>query len=280
MHAQAQGFDSGDERLVVTAVTLPAILQSLFLDERQSFAQRVEHGCGGGVVILMVAIVAFEQPQIEIERRHRSGAFSQAFPGARRNRKRRKTRRAAQSFLSATVGDVDASLIHQHRHAAQRCDTIRDGQRAGFVRRFANRLALLVSAGGCLGLHIGDHAGLHAADEIARLLAVEHLAPGLLEPRDVGAVTARDFGNAIGEVAVGAYREGLARLGEVGHRRFHAGRAGSGDGDIEFVPRGEHVAEQLAHVFRDLEEIGIQVSHNGLPHGLVNAGRDHAGTRP
>ena len=46
-------------------------------------------------------------------------------------------------LLCSCVGCVNAVLVHQHRHAAQRCDAIGDRQCAGFLCGFANRLGLI-----------------------------------------------------------------------------------------------------------------------------------------
>src|ERR1035438_5346298 len=62
------------------------------------------------------------------------------------------------------------------------------------------------------------------------------------------------------------------------HRRFHARGAGAGDGDVELVLGGKSVAEQGADLVDHLEEERVEMADHRLPHGLVDAGRDHAGS--
>ena len=184
------------------------------------------------------------------------------------------------SLLGATVGDVDAVFVHQHGHAAQRGHAIGNGERVDFVGRFANGLRLVVESGGSLGLYEGDHAGMFAADELAGLLRVKGLAPGLGEADHFAAVAAGHFADAVAEETVGEESELFAGLDEVGHGGFHAGAAGAGDGDVELVLGGKGVAEQGADLFDYLEEERVEMADHGLRHGLVvHAGRDHAGSR-
>ncbi len=197
---------------------------------------------------------------------------------ARRHRHGRESRRAAQALLRATVGDVDAVLVHQHGHAAQRRDAIGDHQRAGLVRRFADGLGLVEHAGGRLGLHEGHHVRLFAADEVAGLLRVVRLAPGLGEAHYFGALAASHFADAVAEEAVGEQRELPAGLGEIGDGGFHSGAAGPGDRQVELVLRGENVAEQRADLAGNFKEERIEVAHHILRHGLVHARRHHAGS--
>ena len=145
--------------------------------------------------------------------------------------------------------------------------------------RFANRLPLVIQSGGSLGLYEGDHAGMFATDELAGLLRVKGLAPGLGEADDLATVAAGHFTDAVGEETVGEESELIAGLDEVGHGALHAGAAGAGDRDVELVPGGEGVAEQGAYLLDYLEEERVEMADHGLRHGLVYAGGDHAGSR-
>src|ERR1017187_9401666 len=119
---------------------------------------------------------------------------------------------------------------------------------------------------------------LYSPVEVAGLLRVKGLAPWLGQADHLRAVAARHFANAVAEETVGKERELFARLDEVGHRRFHAGGAGAGDGDVELVLDGKSVAEQGADLVDHLEEERVEMADHRLPHGLVDAGRDHAGS--
>src|ERR1035437_1872223 len=59
-HAQAHGFDAGDEGLVVAAVALPTRFQTFLGDHGETFAQGVEHGGGRRVVILVAGVKSVE----------------------------------------------------------------------------------------------------------------------------------------------------------------------------------------------------------------------------
>src|ERR1035437_3796014 len=278
-HAQAHGLDAGDEGLVVLAVALPTRFQTFLGDHGEAFAQGVEHGGGCRVVILTPGVERVEKLQVEIEGLDRRLARLEALQGARRDGDRRQAGRAAEPFLGATVGEVDAVFVDHHRHAAQRGHAIGNGQRVDFVGRFADRLRLVVESGGSLGLYEGDHARAFAADEVAGLLRVKGLAPGLGEADDFAAVAAGHFADAVTEETVGEESERFAGLDEVGHGGFHAGAAGARDGDVALVLGGIGVAEQAAYLFDYLEEERVEMADHGLRHGLVDAGRDHAGSR-
>ena len=187
--------------------------------------------------------------------------------------------RAAEPFLGTTVRDVDAGFVHEDGHAAERGDAIGNGEGVHFVGGFANGLRLVVESGGSFGLDEGDDAGAFATDEVASFLRVKGLAPGLGQADDVAAVTAGHVADAVAEEAVGEEREFFAGLDEVGNGGFHAGAAGAGEGDVELILGGKGVAEESADLFDYLEEERVEVADHRLRHGLVHAGRDHAGSR-
>ena len=141
VHAEAHGLDAGDEGFVVGAVAMPTRFETFLGDDGETFAQGVEHGGGCRVVIFVAGIETVEKLQVEIEGLHRSLARFEAVEGARRDGDRRQTGRAAEPFLRATVGDVDADFVDQHRHAAQRGHAIGNGERiqCGRLRRPAWR---------------------------------------------------------------------------------------------------------------------------------------------
>ena len=118
-----------------------------------------------------------------------------------------------------------------------------------------------------------------AADELARLLRVEGLAPGLREADDFRALAARHLADAVAEEAVGEEREFAAGLGEVGDGGFHAGAAGAGERHVELVLRRERISEQRADFIRDLEEERVEMADHRLRHGLVDARRHHDSDR-
>ena len=229
------------------------------------------------MVVLVAGIIGVQQQQVQVPRLHRRGARLEAFQRARRHRDGRQARRAAQAFLRATVGDVDAVFVHQHGHAAQRGDAIADHQRVHLVRRLANGFRVVEHAGRGFGLHEGHQARLLAPDEFADFLGVVGLAPRFGQTHHLGALAAGHFADAIGEKAVGQQREFPPRLGEVGHGRFHARASGPRDGQVEFVLGRKGIAQQRADLVRHLEEERIQVSHHGLRHSPVNAWGHHAG---
>ena len=118
---------------MIAAVAFPALLESLFLYQRQAFVQRVEHRNRHSVMVLVLFVITVKQLQIEIPGLHRRRAFLQASPGARRNGERRKSRRAAQTLLRSRVDRVDVPGVDFDGNATQRRDGVDNQQRAGVV---------------------------------------------------------------------------------------------------------------------------------------------------
>ena len=231
------------------------------------------------MVILVAGVEAVQQLQIEIPGLHGRGARLEPLEGARGDGHGRKSGRAAEAFLGAAIGNVDAVFVHQYGHATEGGDAIGDRQRSGLVGRLADRLGLIVHAGRRFGLHKSDHVRLLAADEVANLLRVVRLAPSLRELHHFGALTAGHLTDTVGEKSVGEQRKLAARLGKIGHGRFHAGAARAGNGQTERVFGGVSVPQEGADLIGDLEEVGIQVPDDILRHGGVDARGDHAGSR-
>ena len=112
----------------------------------------------------------------------------------------------------------------------------------------------------------------------AGLLRVEGSPQALARRDDFGAMTAGHLAEAVTEEAVGEERKlspGSMRVADGG---LHAGSARPGDRDIEPVLRGVRIAKQGADLFHYLEEVRVEMAHHRLRHGLVDAGRDHAGS--
>src|SRR5262249_35136042 len=158
VHLQTHRLDAFDEGFVIRFVARPPRFEGFFLDDHEAFANGVHRGGAGGVVILAAGVEAVEELEVEIERLYGSPARLHAIPGAGRDGDGREAGRAAEAFLRATVGDVDAVLVDQHGHAAERGDAVGDHQRVDFVCGFADGLGLVVHAGGSFGLHEGDDA--------------------------------------------------------------------------------------------------------------------------
>src|SRR5579863_2981296 len=103
-----------------------ALLDTLIEDRRQRLAQRVERRDGRGVMILAVVVIAREQFQIQIPDGIGVSAGVEPLHGARRYGERRQSRRTAQSFLGATVSDVDSRGVDADRNGNERRDAIRE----------------------------------------------------------------------------------------------------------------------------------------------------------
>src|SRR5438093_860340 len=105
------------------------------------------------MVILLAGVETVEELEIEVEAIHRRLALLEAIERAWRNRDGRESGRAAKALLRATISYIDAVLIHQHWHAAERGHAVADRQRVDFVCRVADGLGLVEHAGGGLGLY-------------------------------------------------------------------------------------------------------------------------------
>jgi hypothetical protein len=91
-------------------------------------------------------------------------------------------------------------------------------------------------------------------------------------------MAAAHFDKTFGEVSGGEHRELLARLHEISQRRFHTGAAGTRNDLDERILRAENRTQIAANVFRNLEEIRIQMADYRLPHGLIDTGMNLRGT--
>ena len=99
MHPQPHGLDARHEGQVVAAVPLKARFEPLLGDQRQGLAQGIEHGRRSRVVVAVAAQVGVQQLQVEVPAMHGAVAGPQPLQGARGNRDRRQSGRAAQALL-------------------------------------------------------------------------------------------------------------------------------------------------------------------------------------
>ena len=272
-HVQTTGLDLFDEFEMGLAMPFPAVLQSFFLDQTQGFEQRVEHRGRGGV---MVAVghhqIVGDQADVEIPGAASLGALLQQLGRTWRHGDGRQARRTAQALLRAAVGHVDPGLVDLDRHGAQRRHAVGDHDRADFVSGLADGLAALEHAGRGLGRHVHHDLGLLPADELRSFLVTKILTPGLLEADDLSSLALGHFGHPITEVPAGEHHDLGVGIDEVGDGRLHAGAAGAGDDEREFVLSAEHLAEHLLDAGADLEEVGIEMPDYRLRQGLVDPG--------
>ena len=77
----------------------------------------------------------------------------------------REARRAAQTFLDATEGHVDAGGIDVDGHGSQGGHAVDNGDGFDGVGGARDRGQILARAGGCFGVHEGNGVGFFAIDE-------------------------------------------------------------------------------------------------------------------
>src|SRR6266702_2471639 len=198
---------------------------------------------------------------------------------AGRDRYRAESWRRAESFLRATVGDVDPVGIHIYGHGTEGGDAVGDDDGIDFVGGVTERLALLIHAGRGFSLNEGNNLRTFTADELCGLVVTEGFAPGFFKARDDGAVTLRHLTDALGEKSADEERQFSAGLDEVGDGSFHAAGAGGRDGDGQLILSSEDGAEAVAQILRYLEEVRVEVPNNRLRHRLIDARIDLAGAR-
>ena len=85
------------------------------------------------------------------------------------------------------------------------------------------------------------------------------------------------LGEALREIACDEDSKLLTGFDEIGKRRFHAGAAGSRDDLHKGILRAKDGAKVAANLFRNLKEKRIQMTDDGLPHGLIDAGMNLRG---
>ena len=79
----------------------------------------------------------------------------------------------------------------------------------------------------------------------------------VLHRHDLGAAAPPDLRQPLTEVAVRADHERVARLEHVDERGFHAGRPGAGNGERRRVLGLEDLAQHLADVVHNAQEVGV-----------------------
>src|ERR1700719_3298274 len=119
-----------------------------------------------------------------------------------------------------------------------------------------------------------------APENLPSLGLSEGLAPGLAADEDVGTLAAAHFGDALAKVTGAEDHQFLAGLDEIRNRRFHAGAAGSREHVNERILSSEQDAQVLADLLDDFKKVRIEVTHDGLTHGLVHAWLDLRRARP
>src|SRR5664279_3124814 len=101
-------------------MALAAVLQTFLLDQAEAFVQRVEERWRGGVMIAMRnQQIVTNEFEVEMPRAVGGLARLQPLDGARRDGDGRESRRTAESLLGATVGDIDAGLVHVDGHGSE-----------------------------------------------------------------------------------------------------------------------------------------------------------------
>src|SRR6185437_6340443 len=267
MHCDAHRIEPFYEPLVTSAMSRESFLQSLIENYAKPFGKPVEQSRGGGVVIAVWRVVIlFDQAKVQIPLAHRRFAPVQPFHGARRGGKWGKARRAAQSFLRATVCDINPGGIGIYGNPAERSDAIRDHQRAGIVRGRRYRFAVLQRASRCFGMYECHDMWLRALNKFRRFLIGERLTPGLLAARDLRALAAAHLAQTVAEVSSDEYGE--TRIG------FDKIR------DRERVRCAERLTEAVANFSGNFKEIRIEITDDRLRHRFVYGGFHHGGSGP
>src|SRR5947199_5638200 len=127
------------EREVIPLVTRPPRFESLLLDDRERFVERVHERGRHRVMVLALRPIFLEQREIEIE----AAALDTPLECPRREDDRRQSGRRAQTFLRAAVDRVEAPCRYIERMAAERRDRVHDRQSVVLPRnrrQLANRI--------------------------------------------------------------------------------------------------------------------------------------------
>ena len=172
--------------------------------------------------------------------------------------------RGAETLLGTAVANVDAPLVHLHIVAAERGYGVDDGEGAVAVDDVDDLGHRREDAGG--GLGVDDANGLDAGmlrQLVTEGLWVYWLAPGSVDFVDDGAAPLGDVAEPDSEVAIAADNKSVAALKDVGAGSLHGAGAGGGHGHGQHVVSVIDLAQHVADIVHDLEEIGVQVAHHG-----------------
>jgi hypothetical protein len=120
-------------------------------------------------------------------------------------------------------------------------------------------------------MYKGHHRGLFAIQKFCRLSFNEGLAPGLVSAYHLCSVAAPHLHKSLAEKAGHKYGQLLAGIHEIGHRRFHASRAGAGKRERHPVDCAEYLPQTCAHTIVDLECVWIQIAHHGAAQRRIDA---------
>src|SRR6266851_3099371 len=108
-------------------------------------------------------------------------------------------------------------------------------------------------------------------------LRLNNTAPFGVDPMDLRAKTAGGVGQTLAECAVDRHDHFIPIFDEVSHRHLHSGRAGTRDGESDFVGGLENDAQQLFYIFHHADEVGIKMTDYRREHRFhypgMNIGR-------
>src|SRR5690606_5262228 len=106
---------------------------------------------------------------------------------------------------------------------------------------------------------------------LANSVKAEGLAPGRLQAAHVGPIPPGRVDHAAAEVATDTDQHPIARLHDVGERRFHGRATRAADGDCVIVVRLPGVTQQFADFVHHPDERRVEMANGRGEHGGENA---------
>ena len=249
----------------------PDVLEALLGDPGQARVQADDHRHRRGVVVGPAALaggfahVAPQQAEVEVPA---AGLLHAAVEGPVVDRERREAGRDTEALLGAGVPDVDPPLVGEQLDPGDRGDRVGDQQRVALGR--AERRDVGAHAGRGLGVHRGVQGGCRVGVE--HPLDVDRLPPLVLDGDDLGAAAGGDVAHPLAEETVHADDHDVAVVDRVDERRLHAGAAGRADREGAGVAGAPGLAEQLARLVHDAQELGVEVPQQRPAQGVGRLG--------
>mmetsp|Transcript_19465 Transcript_19465/g.49518 ORF Transcript_19465/g.49518 Transcript_19465/m.49518 type:complete len:350 (+) Transcript_19465:536-1585(+) len=223
---QPQGLEARPQLVVHVQVPLPHGVQPLLRHDRHRLAHGVKGGHGAGVVVRPLAEpppVVAHQVEVQVVGGGRALARQQLLQCALPQHHGRRAGGPRQALLRARVDRVNAPVVREQRHAAQRAHRVHQQQRAVLAAQLAQARQALVRARRRLALAQEQQLGLVRGDGRLERVVRERLAQRRPDLHHVAAEAARHLGDAVAPDARGAHHHLVARLHQVGDAHLHAG---------------------------------------------------------
>ena len=246
-------------------VSLPSCGQRFLCNQAQRFVHRIERIDRRRVMIgarFFTAFVVFHQQANVAEPALHFGLARLYFlEGGCGKRNGRQPGHAGQAFLAARIRDIDSPIVDAQRNAAERGDTVCNGQATVLPRHGGDSFGVRADTGARLG--VDERDGRHVIvllKQFRQCLGIDGGAPFELKRNDVGAGTLANVLHAAAKHAVDADHDLVTRFKHVDKARLHTDGAWRGQHERQGIARLKSAFQALSNLVHDRQESRIKVT--------------------